>query len=76
MDLPDVRPGEEMLEFDPSERADVGICFVGVIRTPWARGNCPKNIIQARETGATRGSNWTRHILQGSKELRSGKISY
>lgn len=46
-----VRPGEKTLDFDPADRAEAGLVFIGRIRTPWSRGDCPKNIRRARETG-------------------------
>ncbi len=45
----EIRDGEAALDFDPSERVDATLRFVGKIRTPWARGNCPKNVARARE---------------------------
>jgi len=45
------RPGEVALGFDPGERADGTLCFIGHIRSPWAKGNAPKNLRAARETG-------------------------
>lgn len=45
------RPGETALPFDPAERADARVVFIGRIRSPWSRGDCPKNIRLARETG-------------------------
>ena len=54
-DLPEVRDGEIALDRDPSERTDAGLVFIGRIRSPWSRGNAPKNIRAAREqmSGAT-----------------------
>ncbi len=48
-DKPVKRLGETQLAFDPAERLDASIRFIGAIRTPWKRGNCPKNLISARE---------------------------
>ncbi|WJY22754.1 hypothetical protein QTA57_06580 [Fontisubflavum oceani] len=45
------RPGEVALGFDPGDRVDAGLTFIGRIRSPWSKGNAPKNIRQARETG-------------------------
>ncbi|GAA6179805.1 tRNA (N6-threonylcarbamoyladenosine(37)-N6)-methyltransferase TrmO [Shimia sp. NS0008-38b] len=50
-DQPEVRDGETVLSFDPSERVDATIRFIGHIHTPWKRGDCPKNVTRARETG-------------------------
>ena len=51
MSLKPVRPGETLLEFDPADRAEVGLAFIGRIRSPWGLETCPKNIGRARETG-------------------------
>ncbi len=50
-----IRAGETQLPFDPATRAtDAGLVFIGRIRSPWTdRSQCPKNLRQARETGAT-----------------------
>jgi tRNA-Thr(GGU) m(6)t(6)A37 methyltransferase TsaA len=45
------RPGEVALGFDPATRADATLCFIGHIRSPWAKGTAPKNLRAARETG-------------------------
>ena len=46
------RPGEVALSFDPARIADdAQLRFIGRLRSPWARGNCPKNLREARETG-------------------------
>lgn len=52
---PEVRDGEVALDRDPAETADAGVVFIGHIRSPWSRGNAPKNIRAAREQmdGAT-----------------------
>jgi tRNA-Thr(GGU) m(6)t(6)A37 methyltransferase TsaA len=47
----DPRPGEILLPFDPADRTDAGVCFIGTIRSPWTEETCPKNIGRARETG-------------------------
>lgn len=47
-DVNPIREGESALPFDPSERPDAGITFIGHIRSPWARGNTPRNISKAR----------------------------
>jgi tRNA-Thr(GGU) m(6)t(6)A37 methyltransferase TsaA len=47
-----VRPGERALSFDPSRIADdAHLRFIGRLRSPWSRGNCPKNLREAREQG-------------------------
>lgn len=51
MRMSDIRDGEVALDFDPGDRAEAGVTFIGRIRSPWTKGDCPKNIGQARETG-------------------------
>ena len=44
--------GEVALSFDPARMADdARLRFIGRLRTPWSRGNCPKNLREARERG-------------------------
>lgn len=48
------RPGEVALSFDPARTADdAQLRFIGRLRSPWARGNCPKNLHEAREAGGS-----------------------
>ena len=47
-DQPDVRPGEVTLPGGLGPAEDAGIVFIGRIRTPWKRGDCPRNIAAAR----------------------------
>lgn len=48
------RPGEVALSFDPSRIADdAQLRFIGRLRSPWSRGNCPKNLREAREAGGS-----------------------
>jgi tRNA-Thr(GGU) m(6)t(6)A37 methyltransferase TsaA len=45
-----VRHGEVALSFDPARTADdAQLRFIGRLRSPWSRGNCPKNLREARE---------------------------
>mgnify|MGYP002079462898 CR=1 FL=1 len=46
-----LRPGEVTLAADPGADGDARLAFIGRLRTPWARGNCPKNLREARERG-------------------------
>ena len=47
-----VRPGEVALKFDLARVADdAQLRFIGRLRSPWSRGNCPKNLREAREAG-------------------------
>jgi tRNA-Thr(GGU) m(6)t(6)A37 methyltransferase TsaA len=44
------RSGEVALSFDPARTADdARLRFIGRLRSPWSRGNCPKNLREARE---------------------------
>lgn len=44
------RAGEIALSFDPARTADdAHLRFIGRLRSPWSRGNCPKNLREARE---------------------------
>ncbi len=45
------RPGEQALPFDPGVADDARLAFIGRIRSPWSRGDCPKNLREARERG-------------------------
>ena len=49
--FPEQREGEDRLSFDPMERVDAQLRFIAHIETPWQRGECPKNVTRARETG-------------------------
>jgi tRNA-Thr(GGU) m(6)t(6)A37 methyltransferase TsaA len=46
-----LRPGEVALPFDPADADDARLQFIGRLHTPWSRGNCPKNLREARERG-------------------------
>ncbi|MCU0903183.1 MAG: TrmO family methyltransferase [Tabrizicola sp.] len=48
------RKGEVTLSFDPARVADdARLRFIGRLRSPWSRGNCPKNLREAREQGGS-----------------------
>lgn len=47
----ETRPGEVELGFDPGATPDAGITFIGRLRSPWRRGDCPHNLARARERG-------------------------
>jgi tRNA-Thr(GGU) m(6)t(6)A37 methyltransferase TsaA len=47
-DVNPIREGETALPTDPAESPDAGVVFIGRIRSPWERGNCPRNIAKAR----------------------------
>ena len=59
-DAPDekaARPGEVALSFDPARVADdAQLRFIGRLRSPWSRGNCPKNLREAREAHEAEGA--------------------
>lgn len=48
-----LRPGERVLSFDPADRADAVLHFIGHVRSPWTQGDCPKSATEARERGGT-----------------------
>ncbi len=47
-DLPEIRAGEVALPDGLGATDDAGVVVIGRIRTPWRRGDCPKNIRAAR----------------------------
>ncbi len=51
MSKPEIRDGETALDFDPGAQCDASLRFIGRIRTPWKRDDCPKNVTRARESG-------------------------
>ncbi|PJE36612.1 tRNA (N6-threonylcarbamoyladenosine(37)-N6)-methyltransferase TrmO [Pseudooceanicola lipolyticus] len=46
-----IRGGETLLGFDPAAQDDASLAFIGVLRSDWQPGSCPRNIRQAREAG-------------------------
>lgn len=42
---------EEALTFDPATVVDGTVAFIGHLCTPWKKGHCPKNLIEARNMG-------------------------
>ena len=46
-----LRQGEVALDIDPGDRVDASLRFIGKLRTPWGKGNCPHNLREARERG-------------------------
>jgi tRNA-Thr(GGU) m(6)t(6)A37 methyltransferase TsaA len=61
------RPGEVALVADPAGADDAHLCFIGQLRTPWSRGNCPKNLREARERGG-------RFVAEIAPPFRSGVL--
>jgi len=47
----EIRAGEEQLDFDPGERVQAGVTFIGHIRSEWQKGTAPRNLRQSRERG-------------------------
>ncbi|MFV0514039.1 MAG: TrmO family methyltransferase [Jhaorihella sp.] len=45
------REGEETLDFDPAGKVDATLHFIGHVETPWKKGDCPRNIQEARKRG-------------------------
>ena len=46
-----IRDGEEQLHFDPGDRGQAAVTFIGHIRSDWERNKAPRNLSQARELG-------------------------
>lgn len=47
------RPGEVTLALDPSTLPGPSLVPIGRIRSPWSKGNCPKNLREARVMGGS-----------------------
>jgi tRNA-Thr(GGU) m(6)t(6)A37 methyltransferase TsaA len=45
------RAGEQALGFDPGDRVAAGLTFIGHLSTPWRKGDCPRNLTEARAQG-------------------------
>ena len=67
------RPGEVELGFDPADRPDASVHFIGRLRTPWSEGNCPKNVRAARETGKGARIELKPEFVPGLQGLEVGK---
>lgn len=67
------RPGEVALDVDPALADDAWLSFIGQLRTPWSRGNCPKNLREARERGGTFSAQIDPAFRSGLKGLRAGQ---
>lgn len=47
-----LRPGEVAMDVNPAQVVDgAQLGFIGQLRSPWSRGNCPRNLREARERG-------------------------
>jgi tRNA-Thr(GGU) m(6)t(6)A37 methyltransferase TsaA len=69
----DPRPGEVALAADPARADDARLCFIGRLRTPWSRGNCPKNPREARERGGSFSALIDPPFRPGLRGLRAGQ---
>ena len=67
------RPGETELGFDPAAQKDASLAFIGRIRTPWSRGNCPKNVRLARESGQGAWIELAQEYEAGLQGLETGR---
>lgn len=67
------RPGEVALDADPARSDDARLCFIGRLRTPWSRGNCPKNPREARERGGAFCAQIDPPFRPGLQGLRAGQ---
>jgi tRNA-Thr(GGU) m(6)t(6)A37 methyltransferase TsaA len=67
------RPGEVALSADPALADDARLCFIGRLSTPWSRGNCPKNLSQARERGGAFAALIDPAFRQGLTGLTTGQ---
>ncbi|MCB2119987.1 MAG: hypothetical protein KDE18_11850, partial [Rhodobacteraceae bacterium] len=47
------RTGAQRLPFDPRARAHPTIPLIGHLATPWRKGDCPKNLTEARARGGS-----------------------
>jgi tRNA-Thr(GGU) m(6)t(6)A37 methyltransferase TsaA len=45
------REGEVALPFDPADRVEGGVTFIGHVRSTWEKGTAPRNLRAAREAG-------------------------
>lgn len=68
-----IRPGEVPLGFDPAERPDAAVTFIGVIRSPWAPGDCPHNLREARARGGGGSVEVRPEYLAGIADLAPGR---
>jgi tRNA-Thr(GGU) m(6)t(6)A37 methyltransferase TsaA len=68
------RPGEVTLSFDPARVADdARLRFIGRLRSPFSRGNCPKNLREAREEGGSFRVEIDLPFRQGLAGLQAGQ---
>ena len=67
------RPGQVALDADPALADHARLCFIGRLHTPWSRGNCPKNLREARERGGTFLARIDPPFRPGLQGLRAGQ---
>lgn len=68
----DIRAGEICLDRAP-DGGDAGLSFIGEIETSWAqRGDCPRNITQARERDGWSRLHVAEHFRLGLTDLATG----
>lgn len=67
------REGEVALSFDPADRAEGGITFIGHIRSTWEKGTAPRNLRAARETGETARIEVLSDYVAGLQGLKVGQ---
>ncbi|MFV0245490.1 MAG: tRNA (N6-threonylcarbamoyladenosine(37)-N6)-methyltransferase TrmO [Qingshengfaniella sp.] len=70
--MAELRPGEITLPFDPGAHPDDGVRFIGRIRSGWAKGDCPRNVRQARERGEAARVELDPAYQQGLQGLKAG----
>ena len=51
MAIEGLRQGEIALDIGPGDQVDASLRFIGRLRTPWRKCNCPHNLREARERG-------------------------
>lgn len=67
------RQGEVALDADPALADDARLCFIGQLRSPWSRGNCPKNPREARERGGSFAAEIAPAFRPGLAGLQAGQ---
>jgi tRNA (Thr-GGU) A37 N-methylase len=67
------RPGEVALDADPALADDARLCFIGRLSTPWSRGDCPKNLREARERGGAFSARIEAPFRPGLQGLSAGQ---
>ena len=73
-DAKPARPGEVAVALDPALADDARLCFIGRLRTPWSRGDCPKNLREARERGGSFLAEIDARFRPGLQGLAPGQV--